>query len=1372
MTHALLSGETDRVSALARYGIVDSSPETAFDDLAQLAASLCNAPFAVVAFVDREREWFKARVGLDRGQVSRSAGFSSHTVTSRVPLIVCDAQADPRFSAHELVTGAPHVRYYCGVPVVTEDGYAVGTLAVMDRVPRAPKDEDALMLERLAGQVTAQLTLRRMRRDQLAVGQAPMQIIAAQMEEAVIVTGCDGRVLYVTHAAERLLGLTSSDLVGRSLHDTVHSHDSDRRRMPDEACELRHACAMDATSRCGDDGFLRQDGSIARVSWTVEPLLRGGRCEGHVVTVRDLGYQKRSEEVLQVIAGTRESFGLAFLQDLVERLTRATGAEYGFCSLALLGTRRAQALAGCGPDGPIKDFDYDVAGTPCETVIERGFCHYPADVQTLFPQDHVLRRFGVSSYMALVLPSGTGESIGWIALLGRAPLRDPAWAEALLRTSAGRAGSELAWEKAQQRLKESEERFALALEGTSDGVWDWNPLTGRLYLSRRWKELLGFAEHELPNREEAFFSRVHPDDAQKVGVAVREHLGQGIPYDVECRLLHKDGRYRWMRSRGKAVRNEAGQVNRMVGSMSDITERKLLDLDAHRWKQVFEQAEFGLAYGDVKTDTLLSVNQAFARQLGYEVEELIGRPIISIYAPEARAHMQERLRTIDQGGHLSYESLHQRKDGTTFPVWMEVTVIRDEHGRPLSRVAYAKDITGSKRAERALGDREAELRMALEAAEEGTFDYDVGSDRTTFSDRALRMFGFEAGEQATYGDCTGRIHPDDRVEVVRRFGDSMRERTEFQAEYRVRLPGGQIRWLFAKGRGFYGKNGDIERAVGVLLDVTDRRRTESLREGQRAILELIARNAPLTETLTQLCRVVEAQGDGILSSILILNGNRLRHAAGPSLPSEFNAAVDGVKIGPAAGSCGTAAYHNETVIVSEIAEDVRWEDFREIALRHGLRACWSTPIRNREGKVMGTFAVYSRTPRPPSARERDLIETGTYLGGIAMERYRNEQSLRDSEERFRLVAEATNDILWDWDLTTNDHWWSPNACERFAYDPRTEPSIEAWISRLHHDDKERILTLAEGAVQSDLRTFAAEYRFRLADGTYGHFLDRAHIVRNEEGKAVRLIGAMIDVTGPRRAYASLEAAYHRLRAMSQELQTVESNERRRLSRELHDEVGQLLTSLKFDLTSVTRSLAGGMKSAGGRSRERLARALETTDLLFTRLRQVVRALRPPVLDELGLKAGLDALIADVQARTGLRCTLQFDRGERRAPRSPTVETAVYRIVQELLTNVIRHAQARHVSVEVHEGRGEWNLIVKDDGVGFDVAGLSPFGGFGLRGIRERVEILAGQVDIVSTPGVGTSVQARIPVGSDKPSVPTRATGATKPRRRRRNVAHE
>ena len=342
------------------------------------------------------------------------------------------------------------------------------------------------------------------------------------------------------------------------------------------------------------------------------------------------------------------------------------------------------------------------------------------------------------------------------------------------------------------------------------------------------------------------------------------------------------------------------------------------------------------------------------------------------------------------------------------------------------------------------------------------------------------------------------------------------------------------------------------------------------------------------------------------------------------------------------------------------------------------------------------------------------------------------------------MAEATNDILWDWDLVTREHWWSPTAREKFGYDDHAEPSISAWTDRLHPDDRERVMAIVDQALASETKTVTAEYRFRLADGSYGYFYDRGQIVRDASGQAIRMIGAMIDVTLSKRAYASLEAAYQRLRSMSRELQAVETNERRRLSRELHDEVGQLLTALKFDLEASRQALSDKVVVEAGRAFERTVRALETTDELFVRLRRVVRALRPSVLEELGLKDALEAMVSEIQSRSDLACSVSVEGTAAEDAATPAIEAALYRMAQELVTNVVRHAQAMTLSVVLDADASQWRLTVQDDGVGFNPKAES-ISGMGIRGVRERAEILGGHVDVSSLPGAGTTITVWIPV---------------------------
>jgi C4-dicarboxylate-specific signal transduction histidine kinase len=179
--------------------------------------------------------------------------------------------------------------------------------------------------------------------------------------------------------------------------------------------------------------------------------------------------------------------------------------------------------------------------------------------------------------------------------------------------------------------------------------------------------------------------------------------------------------------------------------------------------------------------------------------------------------------------------------------------------------------------------------------------------------------------------------------------------------------------------------------------------------GENRLLEMIARGDSRPFILDALCRLVEELASGSLCSILLLdaNANRLRHGAAPSLPITYTEAIDGLVIGPSVGSCGTAAYRAERVIVSDIATDPLWADYRDLALAQGLRACWSSPILSSEGRVLGTFATYYREPRSPTPQEHNVIERITHLASIAVERERAEEALRQAQGDLAHVSRVT-----------------------------------------------------------------------------------------------------------------------------------------------------------------------------------------------------------------------------------------------------------------------------------------------------------------------------------------------------------------------------
>lgn len=234
---------------------------------------------------------------------------------------------------------------------------------------------------------------------------------------------------------------------------------------------------------------------------------------------------------------------------------------------------------------------------------------------------------------------------------------------------------------------------------------------------------------------------------------------------------------------------------------------------------------------------------------------------------------------------------------------------------------------------------------------------------------------------------------------------------------------------------------------------------QTLLIAQERVLEAIATSAPLEQVLDLLARTIEELSGQALCSILLLDedGQHLRHGAAPSLPESYRRAIDGIAIGPAVGSCGTAAYRGAVVIVADIAVDPLWENFRTLALRHGLRACWSKPITSSRGGVLGTFAMYYRQPHAPSLQDWELVEMATYLAAIAIERHRDELALRRSERRYAELIDSLDSIVWEADARTFRFTFVSRQAERLLGYPverwLTEP--EFWITHLHPDDRPR-----------------------------------------------------------------------------------------------------------------------------------------------------------------------------------------------------------------------------------------------------------------------------------------------------------------------------
>jgi signal transduction histidine kinase len=509
----------------------------------------------------------------------------------------------------------------------------------------------------------------------------------------------------------------------------------------------------------------------------------------------------------------------------------------------------------------------------------------------------------------------------------------------------------------------------------------------------------------------------------------------------------------------------------------------------------------------------------------------------------------------------------------------------------------------------AIASLERQLKVAQQITRIGSWEWDVVTNVVTWSDELYRITGVVPDTPMTFETFLACVLQEDRDNVQREISLAMQRGGRSEYSLRIVRSDGAVRELDAVCD-VAMEGGQAVRLVGTCRDVTDERqrdrvleRVQQIELGERRALEMLANGATLAHILDHIARVIEALEPDALVSIQTLDptGTRIQHAAAPSLPAEYNAAIHDVQVGPAVGSCGTAVYRGELVIVSDIATDPLWADYRELARTHDLGACWSSPLIGGEGAVLGTFAIYYRRPRVPDAAALDLVKRASHIAGIVIER-------RQLDDRMRALTERTEGIRED--------------------------------------------------------------------------------------------------------------------------------ERTRIAREIHDELGQALTALKMDIAWVAR------RAGDDKLEAKLAEMSRATDEVIGAVRRISADLRPGILDDLGLEAAIEWQLEDFAKHTGIAVALESRIGDPRLER--TVATTAFRICQEALTNVARHAQATRVEIALRIKAGQLELEIADDGVGVPER-TATIGSLGLLGMRERARRLGGECDVRRRAPTGTTVRCQLPV---------------------------
>jgi two-component system sensor histidine kinase UhpB len=787
-----------------------------------------------------------------------------------------------------------------------------------------------------------------------------------------------------------------------------------------------------------------------------------------------------------------------------------------------------------------------------------------------------------------------------------------------------------------------------------------------------------------------------------------------------------------------------------------------LDTVRREWKQArrFLDLVAHLIVGLDREGRITMINRAGCRVLGYAEGELLGKEWFATCLPQGVSDEVRRLFAEIVAGTGAIGEYHEnpiltRGGGERLIAWHN-TVLRDASGRFLGTLSSGEDITERKRAEESIGQLVEELAalntlsravnttLAMEptttAALQGILDA-VHPDLVFLflrdGERLILKDALPSASRARLG-----VIPEHRVgECI--CGLAVREKRPIYA----RDMDNDLRctWKECKRSGFKSFAAlpliSGNEAVGVIGLASD---TERDFERQGGFLETLAAqvsialaNARLYEEARQelaerkraeesLRRSEEKFAKAFQASPIIMVISQLSNRRFIEVNETFEKVT---------------GYTREEAIASTTIDQDIWvnpaerERLLPIFLANGRVRNEEQQFRTKSGEVL--TCLFSA----------ELIEVDGEKYGLSVvqnvtEQRQAERALRDSEDRLRLAVAGGGVGLWEWQIATDQLTWNDQLKAIFGLQPEvTGLTLDKFLAAIHPEDMAETERSFRGALENH-RGFNREYRIIRPDGTVRWIVAIGHGTYDAASQPVRMVGAALDITERKLSENIIRASHDRLAILSRQLLRVQESERQHLARELHDQIGQTLTAVHLCVQQV-RNVCGEA------ARPRLDECARIVDEAIRRTREVSLNLRPAILDDFGLVPALQWYVDQVRRQTDVEFILDMNLSDCTLP--PELSNACFRVVQEAITNVLRHAQARHVWIELRRNDDDIHLSVRDDGVGCNSETVEPARragrSIGLVGMQERVELLGGKFDFRSEPGRGTEIRASIPIAS-------------------------
>lgn len=736
-------------------------------------------------------------------------------------------------------------------------------------------------------------------------------------------------------------------------------------------------------------------------------------------------------------------------------------------------------------------------------------------------------------YAGAPLITDSGVPIGTLCVIDRVPRSiEPSQQEALKTLASQvtrllelrRTRTEL--QRSQVELAEESIRLRRIIEATQIGTWEWNIKDDVVLINDHYAEIAGYTKAELePANVETWYKLIHPDDRVMSDQKMNDCFDRKASnYEIECRLIRKDGQIVWVHDRGNVVSwGDDGKPLIMAGTITDITDKKnaelrlSLTLDSlkerikeqtclYRISQLYDSTVF---IDDLLNKAVNIIPAGWRYPSKAHARILLGDKVFTGNGFSETPIYQTFSRYTIDGSTLQLEVFYDvgvpLTDDSPFMVeeWELLRMIVDNlvlfHDRKLAELR----IMQNEKRYRNLVENGADALVILNA--DGTTQY--------VSPSITRVLGYSETEAMTL-NLFEILHPADREPVAAVLAQVMDNPGQSMPGYtsRVLHKDGSWRWLEANITNWL-HDPAINGIVDNFRDVTEQVISNKLDTLERSVMETSTDiQFDLAEVLAQYAKGLEEILPGLMVSVHGIVDGRLTRMAAPSLPEGYVNAIIGAKIGPVAGSCGTAAYRGKLVVVDDIATDPLWVDYKDLALEYGLRACWSQPIFDSDRNVIATIANYYSKPKSPGPIELEMFKRAAALLSLIMGSYRKNQELIASNERYHYVNLATNDAIYDWDVANDLFEWGESFTRLLGHKPADKPfKLADWASLMHPDDNARVSGLWDAFMaDANHHIWKKEYRFQRSDGTYAYLEETGYLIRDRKGRPKRMIGVLRD----------------------------------------------------------------------------------------------------------------------------------------------------------------------------------------------------------------------------------------------------------------------